>query len=77
MANVKVAPLRPVKALEYLTPGVASTRSVARCTTASVRASEAPGGSCSEMIRIARSRFGMKPVGRRCTNQPAKAISTT
>ena len=77
VAGVKVAALRPVKALEYLTPGVASTRSIARCTTASVRASAAPGGSCSEMIRIARSRLGMKPVGRRCTNQPANAISST
>ena len=43
-----------------------------RCAPATI-----PAGSCSEMIRIARSRLGMKPVGRRCTNQPAKAISTT
>ena len=35
---VKVAPLRPVKALEYLTPGTLSTRSVACRTTSSVRA---------------------------------------
>ena len=60
-----------------LDAGLGQTMSVALRTTASVRGSEAPGGSCSEMMRIARSRFGMNPVGSRCTNQPAKASSRT
>jgi hypothetical protein len=77
VAAVNVAALRPAKPFEYLTPGVASEMSVARRSMASVRANDAPGGSCREMIMIARSRLGMNPVGRRATNQPAKASRQT
>jgi hypothetical protein len=72
VAAEKVAALRPVKAFEFATPGSARRMSVALRTTASVRCSEAPGGSCSEMMRIARSMVGMNPVGRRWTNQMPK-----
>ena len=47
----------------WTTPGRASSMSLARFTTSSVRASEAPGGGCGETMRMPRSIFGMNPVG--------------
>ena len=44
-ALVKVAPEKPAKATASMTPGVSWMILEARCTTASVRASEAPSGS--------------------------------
>ena len=50
-ALVKVAPSNPAKATACCTPGVARIASVARRITASVRASEAPGGSATTVMR--------------------------
>ncbi len=50
-ALVKVAPSKPENATACDTPGVLSMMSIARRTTASVRASEAPGGSWITVIR--------------------------
>ena len=44
-AKVKVAPERPEKPTAFCTPGVSSMILVARLTTASVRASDAPSGN--------------------------------
>ncbi len=50
-ATVKVAPEKPTTFTAIETPGTLSAISTARRLTASVRASEAPGGSCVAMIR--------------------------
>ena len=50
-ALVKVAPSKPAKATACCTPGVARIASVARRITASVRASEEPGGSATTVMR--------------------------
>ena len=44
-ALVKVAPEKPTMPTAFVKPGVFSTMSTARRTTASVRSSEEPGGS--------------------------------
>ena len=41
----------------------------------SVRCSEAPAGSCAEMMSTPRSIFGMNPAGVTATSQTAAAIS--
>ena len=48
---VKVAPEKPTISMAWATPGVASEMSEARRATASVRASDAPGGNCMTAIR--------------------------
>ena len=50
-ALVKVAPSKPANGTAWITPGVPSAISVACRTTASVRASEDPGGSWITVIR--------------------------
>ena len=50
-ALVKVAPSKPANGTACTTPGVSSAIAAARRTTASVRASEAPGGSWITVIR--------------------------
>ena len=48
---VKVAPEKPTTLTPWTTPGTPSAMSSARCCTASVRASEAPGGNCTTTMR--------------------------
>ena len=50
-ALVKVAPSKPVNATEFCTPGRGRMISEARRITASVRASDAPGGNWNAAIR--------------------------
>ncbi len=50
-ASVNVAPEKPTTFTALETPGTFSAISTARRLTSSVRASEAPGGSCTTMIR--------------------------
>ncbi len=50
-ALVKVAPSRPMIGTVWATPGVPSTILFTRCATSSVRASEAPGGNCTMLMR--------------------------
>jgi len=50
-ALVKVAPEKPTMFTAPSTPGVCRARSTARRLTASVRASEAPGGNCTMVMR--------------------------
>ena len=50
-ALVKVAPEKPTMFTACATPGTFSAISTARRLTSSVRASEAPGGSCVTMMR--------------------------
>ena len=52
-ALVKVAPEKPTMFTACATPGIFSAMSTARRLTASVRASEAPGGSCVDDDQIA------------------------
>ena len=52
-ALVKVAPEKPTMLRRAATPGTCSAISSARCCTASVRASEAPGGNCTTSDQIA------------------------
>ena len=51
LALVDVAPSNPVKLAECTTPGIASRSLMARCTTASVRESDEPGGSCTIVMK--------------------------
>ena len=60
---VRVAPEKPENATVRATPGVSSRIFPARCTTASVRSSEAPSGSWIAVIVYAWSDSGMNPVG--------------
>jgi hypothetical protein len=48
---VKVAPSKPAKGTAWATPSVSRMIFVAAATTASVRASDAPGGSWMTVIR--------------------------
>ena len=50
-ALVKVAPSSPANGTAWATPGVFSMMSATRRTTASVRASEAPGGRLMTVMR--------------------------
>ena len=50
-ALVKVPPSKPAKATEFCTPGCCRMIAEARRITASVRASDAPGGSWNTAIR--------------------------
>ena len=50
-ALVKVAPEKPAKLTACATPGTFSAMSTTRLLTASVRASEAPAGSCVTTMR--------------------------
>ena len=47
----KLAPSKPAKAATLFTPGIEATALLACWTTALVRSSEAPGGSCTTPIR--------------------------
>ena len=50
-ALVKVAPEKPTMFTAPKTPGVCKARSTTWRLTASVRASEAPGGNCTTVMR--------------------------
>ena len=54
-ALVKVAPSKPAKATSCSTPGTVLRISLAWRITLSVRSSEAPGGSCTTVMRYPRS----------------------
>ena len=62
-AVVNVAPENPTMFTAWATPGTPSAMSAALRLTASVRPSEAPGGSCVTMIKYPRSSCGMNPIG--------------
>jgi hypothetical protein len=60
---VKVAPEKPTTTMPLVTPGTSVAICSARRITVSVRASEAPGGSCAATMMMPRSSCGMKPIG--------------
>ena len=51
LALVNVAASNPLKLAVCATPGIASRSLIARCTTASVRESDEPGGSCTMVMK--------------------------
>ena len=65
LALVNVAPSNPVKLAVCMTPGIARRSLMALCTTASVRDSDEPGGSCTIVMKYPWSCAGMKPPGAR------------
>ena len=75
LALVNVAPSSPVKLAVCATPGIASRSLIARCTTASVRASDEPGGSWTIVTKYPWSCAGMKPPGARQNCTPVSTIS--
>ncbi len=77
-ALVKVAPEKPTMFTAWATPGTPSAISSARCCTASVRASDAPGGNWTTTMTIAavdlrdeadRRRAERVEAERRCTTR--------
>ena len=65
LALVEVAASNPLKLAVCTTPGIARRSLIARCTTASVRDSDEPGGSCTIVMKYPWSCAGMKPPGAR------------
>ena len=75
LALVDVAASKPLKAAVCATPGIARRSLMARCTTASVRDSEEPGGSWTIVMKYPWSCAGMKPPGARQNCTPVSTIS--
>ncbi len=67
---------RPGNATALATPSVAFAISLTLRTTASVRSSDAPGGSCTPPIRYILSWVGMKPLGTAQNTAPVAPISS-
>ena len=72
--------LNPATEMTSATPSTSRTIALARSTAASVRASEAPAGSCTLTKKAPLSSSGRKPVGaarNRNTAPPAKAAKSS